>query len=235
MTKNVHWSSCKVPVIFALFEWNLKFLDRFSKKYSNIEFRENLASGRRVVPCGRTDRQTYMKKLIFAFRYFANAKWLSSYGESEDRTAARSYTHHLRTLTDIIIIIIIISFIQGIYTYIRETNYVHREYSFAAILLLLFMVFISLVSELNLLYLYISTFRSMCAVPNMAVFCSSLTSCFPGMLLTYFLNDFEIVLVAPIITGISFVFTFHMHCIIIIIIIIIIIVINCNWVFTRWQ
>ena len=36
----------------------------------------------------------------------------------------------------------------------------------------------------------------MCAVPNMAVFCSSLTSCFPGMLLTYFLNDFEIVPVA---------------------------------------
>ena len=42
----------------------------------------------------------------------------------------------------------------------------------------------------------------MCAVPNMAVFCSSLTSCFPGMLVTYFLNDFEIVPVAPIITGI---------------------------------
>jgi len=39
----------------------------------------------------------------------------------------------------------------------------------------------------------------MCAVPNMAVFWSSLTSCFPGMLLTYFLNDFEIVSVAPII------------------------------------
>ena len=42
----------------------------------------------------------------------------------------------------------------------------------------------------------------MCAVPNMAVFCSSLTSWFPGMLLTYFLNVFEIVPVAPIITGI---------------------------------
>ena len=75
------------------------------------------------------------------------------------------------------------------------------------------MVFISLVSVLNLLYLYSSTFRSMCAVPNMAVFCSSLTSCFLGMLLTYFLNYFEIVPVAPIITGITFVFTFHMHCI----------------------
>ena len=37
----------------------------------------------------------------------------------------------------IIIPIIIISFTQGIYTYIPETNYVHREYSVAAILLLL--------------------------------------------------------------------------------------------------
>jgi hypothetical protein len=49
----------------------------------------------------------------------------------------------------------------------------------------------------------------MCAVPNMAVFCGSLTSWFPGMLLTYFLNDFEMVPAVPIITGITFVFTFH--------------------------
>jgi len=96
---------------------------------------------------------------------------------------------------------------QDIYTYIPETNYVPREYSVAAILLLLFMVLISLVPVLNLLYFYISTFRSMCAVPNMAVFCISLNSCFPVMLLTYFLNDFEMVPVAPITTGITFVFT----------------------------
>jgi hypothetical protein len=92
---------------------------------------------------------------------------------------------------------------QGIYTYIPETNHVPREYSVAAVLLLLFMVLISLVSVLNLLYFYISTFRSMCAVLKMAVFWSFLTSCFPGMLLTYFLNGFEIVPVAPIITGIT--------------------------------
>ena len=105
------------------------------------------------------------------------------------------------------------------------------------------MVLISLVSVLNLLSFYISTFRNMCAVPNMAVFCSSLTSCFPGMLLTYFLNDYEIVPVAPIITGITFVFTCHMRCIsivrslyfrilsaFIIIIIIIILTINKTYV-----
>jgi hypothetical protein len=33
------------------------------------------------------------------------------------------------------------------------------------------------------------------------------------MLLTYFLNDFEMVPVAPIITGITLVFTFHIRCI----------------------
>ena len=109
---------------------------------------------------------------------------------------------------------------EGIYTYIPETNYVPREYGVTAILLLLFMVLISLLSVLNLLYFYISTFRSMCAVPNMAVFCSSLTLWFPGMTLTYFLNDFEIVPVAPIFTGI-----------VIIIIIIIIIITRHNEVF----
>ena len=98
---------------------------------------------------------------------------------------------------------------QSIYTYIPETNCVPREYSIAAILLLLFIVLISLVPVLNLLYFYFP--KCVCAVPNMAVFCSSLTSCFPGMLLTYFLNDFEIVPVAPVITRITFVFTFHMR------------------------
>ena len=62
---------------------------------------------------------------------------------------------------------------QGIYTYIPETNHDPREYSVSAILSLLFMVPISLVLALALLYFYVSTFRSMCAVPNMAVFCSS--------------------------------------------------------------
>jgi len=64
---------------------------------------------------------------------------------------------------------------QGIFTYIPETNYGCREYS------------------VECTVFYISTFRSMCAVLNMAVFYSSLTSCFPGILLTYFINDFEIV------------------------------------------
>jgi uncharacterized membrane protein len=62
---------------------------------------------------------------------------------------------------------------QGIYNYIPETNHVHREHCVAAFLVLLIMVLISLVPALNPLYLYVSTFRSMCAVSNIAVFCSS--------------------------------------------------------------
>ena len=49
------------------------------------------------------------------------------------------------------------------------------------------------------LYFYISTFRSMCAVTSTAVFRSS------SMLLRYILNKFEMVPVATIITGIPFV------------------------------
>ena len=56
----------------------------------------------------------------------------------------------LLTIAGIIIIIIIISFMQGIYTYIPETNHVPREYSVSAILSLLFMVPISLVPALAL-------------------------------------------------------------------------------------
>ena len=62
---------------------------------------------------------------------------------------------------------------------------------------------------LNVLHIYISTFRSMCAVLSMVAFCSSLMSCFPGMLLRHFLNDFEMIPSAPIINGLTFVFTFH--------------------------
>jgi hypothetical protein len=66
---------------------------------------------------------------------------------------------------------------------------------------------------LNVLYLYISTSRSTCAVPSMAVVCSCWMSCFTVMLLRYFPYDFEMVRVAPIITGITFIFALHKSCI----------------------
>jgi hypothetical protein len=83
----------------------------------------------------------------------------------------------LGSYQNVLVIIIIgedtISFMQGIYKYIAEKKYVTKEYNVAAILSLLFMVPISLAPALALMYFYIRTFRSICAVPNMAVFCSS--------------------------------------------------------------
>jgi hypothetical protein len=94
-----------------------------------------------------------------------------------------------------IIIIIIISFMQGIYTYIHETNHDPKKHNSAAILSLLFMAPISLVPALALMYFYISTFRSMCAVSNMAVFCISLTSWLPGMVFTYIIIIIIIIII----------------------------------------
>jgi len=47
--------------------------------------------------------------------------------------------------------------IQGIYTYISETNHASR-------------VYVIQFPMLNVMYFYTTTFRSMCAVSNMAVF-----------------------------------------------------------------
>jgi len=58
-----------------------------------------------------------------------------------------------------------------------------------------------------ILCLCICTFRTICAVPNMAGFCNSPISCPPGMLLRYYVSDFETVQVCPVIIG----FTFHMR------------------------
>jgi hypothetical protein len=61
------------------------------------------------------------------------------------------------------------------------------------------MVPISPVHALALLCFYVSTFRSLCAVPNVAVFCSSLISWFPGMLLTFIIIIIIIIIIIRII------------------------------------
>jgi len=61
------------------------------------------------------------------------------------------------------------------------------------------------------LYDYPNTLRNICAEPNVAVVCNSLISFFSVMLLRYYLSDFEMVSLPPIITGITFAFTFHMY------------------------
>jgi len=69
----------------------------------------------------------------------------------------------------LLLLYIIVSFIQGSHTHIPETNHFPRGYIVTAILSLLFMVPLCLVPALVLLFFYVSIFRSMCAVPNMAV------------------------------------------------------------------
>ena len=122
----------------------------------------------------------------------STAVWKLRPGGGDRRWFKRRCTREKRPVTRdiiiIIIIIIIISSMQGIYTYIPDTNHVPSEYSVAALLLLLFIVLISLVSVLNLLYFYISTFRSMCAVPNITVCWSSLTSCFHYYYYYYYIH-----------------------------------------------
>ena len=62
------------------------------------------------------------------------------------------------------------------------------------------MAHVMLPSIMNV-FTFLSTFPGMFALSNMAVLCSSLFSCFPGMMLRYVLNDSEMVPAAPIITG----------------------------------
>jgi hypothetical protein len=62
-------------------------------------------------------------------------------------------------------------------------------------------------------YTFTLVLSEVCAVPNMAVFCRSLISCLPGMLLRRFLNDFEMIPVGPVFMGFTFDFIFHVRCI----------------------
>jgi hypothetical protein len=60
------------PSFGSDFNENLFFRQIFEKS-SNSKFHEDLSSGGRVVPYGRTDKKAYMTKLIVAFREFVNA------------------------------------------------------------------------------------------------------------------------------------------------------------------
>jgi len=51
----------------------LKSSRHIFKKYPNIKFLKNPFGGSGVVPCGQTDRQTDMTKIVDAFRNFPNA------------------------------------------------------------------------------------------------------------------------------------------------------------------
>ena len=56
-----------------------------------------------------------------------------------------------------------------------------------------------------------STFRIMCDVPSIDVFCSESIECFPGISSRFFLKLLVTIAVAPIITGIIEHFKFHVY------------------------
>ena len=58
-----------------------------------------------------------------------------------------------------------------------------------------------------------STFRIMCDVPSIAVFCSESIECVPGTACIFFLKFLVTIPVAPIITGTIVSFRFHICCI----------------------
>jgi hypothetical protein len=51
----------------------LQFSRKIFEKYSNMKFQKNPTSGSRVVPCGRSEGQISMMKLIVSFGNFRNA------------------------------------------------------------------------------------------------------------------------------------------------------------------
>ena len=95
--------------------------------------------------------------------------------------------------------------------YLKQT--VSTVCSVATVLCSQYMVRAMLFHIIKVLYFYISTFRNMCAVYGIAVFCNSLMSCVSGMLIRYFVRYFNVPTVAPIITGITFNLKFHILCI----------------------
>jgi hypothetical protein len=86
---------------------------------------------------------------------------------------------------------------HGIYNYIPQTKHVSTVYNVTAVLWFLNRVH-AISNVINVLYLYISNFRTMCAVPYVAFFCSSSMG-FSAMLFRYFLNDFDIIIIITII------------------------------------
>jgi hypothetical protein len=74
MIKDAHWSSRTVPGILARFQWNLNFLDRFSKKNTQIHSVKIRPVGAELFHAdGRTDGRTDATKLRVVFRNFGNA------------------------------------------------------------------------------------------------------------------------------------------------------------------
>ena len=106
----------------------------------------------------------------------------------------------------------VIIFMQGICSYIPEKNQVFRVYSAAAVLYLQFVLHMMLFHMLNMFCTFTLALSEVYVrCPVWLFFCSSLILCFPGMWLRYCLNDFQMVPVSSIITGITFTCSVYIH------------------------
>ena len=96
------------------------------------------------------------------------------------------YTIVLVIIIIIIIIIIFITCMHGIYNYIPQTTPVSTVHNVTAVLYLQSVLHVMLFRLWNVYCTLHQHFPQYTwAVPNMTVFCSSLISCFPGILLWY--------------------------------------------------
>jgi len=120
--------------------------------------------------------------------------------------------HVWRARDLLLLLLLLLTYVQGIYNHIPETNRLCRVY-----VLQLFYSYnlwskhVMVFPTINLLHSCISTLRSTCAVPSTVDCCSSLTSRFPVLLFRYFLNDFEADTFAPFNTGVIFIFKLRMR------------------------
>jgi len=76
----------------------LEFFGQILEMYSDIKFRENPSSGSRVVPCGRTDRQTGHGKATRHFSQFCEKRLqlVNSFSSSYSLGAVLSFSNPLK-------------------------------------------------------------------------------------------------------------------------------------------
>jgi len=99
---------------------------------------------------------------------------------------------------------------RHIYHHIPETNHVSRVYSVAAVLCLQFVLHVMLFRKWNMSRSLTLALSALCVqCPIWLFFAVPEFRAFPVTLLRYCLSDFEMLPVAPIITGITFAFTLH--------------------------
>ena len=89
-------------------------------------------------------------------------KWVQ---QSENKYSAKKLQGISET-DNLIILLLFITFRQGIYNYIPKINHVSRVYNVAAILWLRSMLLVMLFQTKNIFYFHISTFWSMCTASN---------------------------------------------------------------------